>query len=62
MSDEILSTWQEIASYLKITIEATKRMSREHPDFPVWKQGRMWTTKGALIQFFERKAISRGKG
>jgi hypothetical protein len=57
---EILNTWKEVAAYLKISVGYAQELARRHPDFPVFRDNRIFTTKRALATWVEDKAGKLG--
>jgi hypothetical protein len=59
MTTDILNTWKEIAAYLKVSVGYAKRLAKKHPDFPVFKDERVFSTVTALDKWMNTKCTSK---
>jgi hypothetical protein len=56
---EILTSWKEIAAFLRISEGKARELARNHNDFPIFRDGRIFTTIGALTKWIEQKAMEK---
>jgi hypothetical protein len=56
LTTEILNTWKEIAAYLKVSVDYAKSLAEKNPDFPLYRDARVFTTRRALTEWIEKKA------
>lgn len=62
MSSDILKTWGEIAGVLRCSIKTAQRYAQEYDDFPLFRDGNVWSRQSLLESWLNKRIADSPNG